>query len=85
MASDLIAGASDASNSNVTNEITLAHLLAKVVVSVVDETGNYDFKTGTSLHLLGMKNVVKVDLNALSIATVETSFANIDMYGDEAT
>ena len=85
VASDLIAGASDASNSNVTNEITLAHLLAKVVVSVVDETGNYDFKTGTSLHLLGMKNVVKVDLNALSIATVETSFANIDMYGDEAT
>lgn len=85
VASDLMAGVSDASNSDATNEITLVHLLAKVVVSVVDETGNYDFKTGTSLHLLGMKNVVKVDLNAFLATTVENSFTDIDMYGDEAT
>lgn len=83
--SDFVAGVLDNSANSAQNGVTLTHLLSKVVVSIVDETGTNDFKTGTSLHLLGMKNVATVDLTIPSAIPIEDYSSDIDMCGSEAT
>lgn len=58
--------------------LSLKHMMAKVVIHVVDETGIMDFRTA-SLSLLRMKNGVTVSLPQQSVTTIGNSVSDIEM------
>ena len=58
--------------------ISLKHMMAKVIVHVVDETGMMDFRTAV-MSLLHMKNGVTVSLPEQKVTTIENSISDIEM------
>lgn len=84
--SDLMIGTATASTADaraftraVTSiNIRLKHMMAKVIVHVVDETGMMDFRTAV-MSLLHMKNGVTVSLPEQSVTTIENSISDIEM------
>ena len=58
--------------------LSLKHMLAKVVIHVVDQTGMMDFSKVT-MQLLGMRNCVNVSLPDQTVETADNSIADIDM------
>ena len=58
--------------------LSLKHMMAKVIIHVVDETGIMDFRTA-SLSLLRMKNGVTVSLPQQSVSTIDNSVSDIEM------
>lgn len=58
--------------------ITLKHMMAKVIINIVDETGMMDFRSA-SMNLLHMKNGVTVSLPEQSVTTIENSISDIEM------
>lgn len=64
--------------------LSLKHMLAKVVIHVVDETGMMDFGQ-VNMQLLGMHNRVNVSLSQQTVETVENSIADIDMLAYNST
>lgn len=83
--SDLMIGTATASaaaraftRASTSVNITLKHMMAKVIVHVVDETGMMDFRTAV-MSLLHMKNGVTVSLPEQSVTTIENSISDIEM------
>lgn len=58
--------------------ITLKHMMAKVIINIVDDTGMMDFRAAT-MNLLHMKNGVTVSLPEQSVTTIENSISDIEM------
>lgn len=58
--------------------ITLKHMMAKVIINIVDDTGIMDFRSA-SMNLLHMKNGVTVSLPEQSVTTIENSISDIEM------
>lgn len=84
--SDLMIGTATASTAatraltraSTSINIRLKHMMAKVIVHVVDETGMMDFRTAV-MSLLHMKNGVTVNLPEQSVTTIENSISDIEM------
>lgn len=84
-ASDLMVGKTKAATTrNNTLELSLRHVLARVVIHVIDETGMHDFSTSSTM-LLRMSNTVGVDLQEQATKTVENAVADINMLKFNAT
>lgn len=64
--------------------LSLKHMLAKVVIHVIDETGMMDFDQ-VSMQLLKMRNGVSVSLAQQEVETLENSSADIDMLAYNST
>lgn len=64
--------------------LSLKHMLAKVVIHVIDETGMMDFDQVT-MELLKMRNGVSVSLAMQEVETLENSTADIDMLAYNST
>ena len=64
--------------------LSLKHMMAKVVIHIVDETGSMDFRTA-SLSLLHMKNGVSVNLAQQSVTTIDNSISDIEMMAYDIT
>lgn len=64
--------------------LTMKHMLAKVVIHVIDETGMMDFGL-VSMQLLGTHNCVNVSLSQQTVETVENSISDIDMLAYNST
>ena len=80
-ASDLMIGTATmttAATRSASMELSLKHMLARVMVNVVDETGSLDTEN-TSMRLLRMAGSVYVSLSAMKVTTVENSSLDIDM------
>lgn len=78
-ASDLMIGMASVIKTRAAEvELQLKHMMAKVVVHIVDETGAID-PDKVSIRLLGMAGTVNVNLAAMSVSTVSNSLVDIDM------
>ena len=64
--------------------LSLKHMLAKVVIHVVDETGMMDFEQVT-MQILRVRNGVSVNLAQQEVITLENSIADIDMLAYNST
>ena len=83
--SDLMIGTATASaaaraftRASTSVNITLKHMMAKVIINIVDDTGMMDFRSA-SMNLLHMKNGVTVSLPEQSVTTIENSISDIEM------
>lgn len=83
--SDLMIGTATASaaaraftRASTSVNITLKHMMAKVIINIVDDTGMMDFRSA-SMNLLHMKNGVTVSLPEQSETTIENSISDIEM------
>ena len=83
--SDLMIGTATASaaaraftRASTSVNITLKHMMAKVIINIVDDTGMMDFRSA-SMSLLHMKNGVTVSLPEQSVTTIENSISDIEM------
>lgn len=83
-ASDLMIGTAKSATRATSLTLSLQHMLAKVVIHVIDETGMHDFSSSSTM-LLRMDNAVTVDLSRQSTGIVEKSVADIDMLKYNAT
>ena len=61
-----------------TQNMQFTHMLAKIVIHIMDETGANDFKQ-CGITLRDMKNTVLVDLSKQVVTTVEDAEADIKM------
>ena len=78
-ASDLMIGtALRAQTRAVEMEFSLKHMLAKVMIHVIDETGSIDGNE-TTMTLLGMLSAVNVNLATMSVSTIDNTQMDIDM------
>lgn len=77
-ASDLMIGTITTATRSQEVRLQLRHMLAKVVVHIVDETGAID-SDNASMRLLRMAGTVNVNLSAMQVSTVENSQIDIDM------
>ncbi len=77
-ASDLMIGTMSVVTRGTEVELQFKHMLAKVVVHIVDETGAID-PDNASMRLLRMAGTVSVSLSAMQVSTVENSQIDIDM------
>lgn len=75
-ASDLMVGKAEAGD---TAGMSFTHMLAQLVIHIVDETGANDFQT-CSVKLRDVQDAVDVDLQKPSVATVADSKADITMF-----
>ena len=84
-ASDLMIGtAATASKTRAAGmELSIQHMLSKVMIHIVDETGSLDMEKMT-MRLLRMEGSVSVSLSDVSVFTVENSLLDIDMLRQEA-
>ena len=79
--SDLMLGTiqtTKAATTRSAGELPFSHVMAKIMVNVVDETGMMSFDN-TTMHLLKMNNSVEVSLSDVSATTVQETRANIRM------
>ncbi len=75
-ASDLMIGVNDPDDAE--SGMRFTHVLAQVVINIVDATGTNDFyHCGVTLY--NVKNTVSVDLSKQSVSTVEDMRGNITM------
>lgn len=74
-ASDLMMGASDINSDS---GVQLVHMLAQVVIHIVDETGSNDFEN-CGMTLREMNDAVIVDLSNHSVTTEPSSVSDIKM------
>ena len=85
-ASDLMIGKSvaTAGTRGYYNRMAFRHMLAKVAIHVVDETGRIDLKN-IKAELLSVNNSVRVDLLHQSVSTIDDSRVNIQMLSEMTT
>lgn len=79
-ASDLLVAVRGTSAGTRSSDISLSfrHMMARMVIHIVDEVGSTDFSS-VSMRLLGMNNSVDVSLATQSVSTVPESVADIGM------
>lgn len=75
--SDLMIGTLGLMRST-TQNIQFTHMLAKIVIHIMDETGANDFEQ-CGITLRDMNNTVLVDLSKQAVTTVEDAVADIKM------
>lgn len=75
-ASDLMIGVNTPDDAE--SGLLFTHVLAQVVINIVDATGTNDFYN-CSVSLYNVKNTVNVDLSKQSVSTVEEMKGNIIM------
>lgn len=85
-ASDLMIGTSAATVRTRADykPLEFRHMLSKVAIHVVDETGRIDLKN-IKAELLSVNNSVRVDLLHQSVSTINDSRANIPMLSEMTT
>ena len=84
-ASDLMIGSTGQTTRATGNEsMTLHHMLAKVAIHIVDETGRVDL-TRIGAELLDVCNSVHVDLAHQTVTSIEDARANIPMLSEMTT
>ncbi|MBQ7413902.1 MAG: fimbrillin family protein [Prevotella sp.] len=82
-ASDLMIGSLD--NSDGTNtSMTLSHLMAKVVIHIIDESGLVDMNQ-VSAELLNVFHRANIDIKKATATTIEDEVTNIRMYPEIST
>ena len=79
-ASDLMIGTATMTSKTRAASMALSmhHMLSKVMIHIVDETGALDMEKMT-MRLLRMEGTVNVSLSNMSVSTVENSLLDIDM------
>ena len=65
--------------------LSLKHLLAKLYVRVIDDTGLIDFRSDGILRLFQMKDAASVYLADQTVTTLEDSSSDITMFAYERT
>ena len=84
VASDLMIGVSRAGTRAGGSTMAFKHVMAKVTVNIMDETGSADLDS-IDITLLNLKNSVTVDLPNQQVTTVELTRADIAMLTEIAT
>lgn len=87
-ASDLMAGTmtvGSATRADNAGNLTMKHLLAKLYIRIIDDTGLIDFRTDGTLRLFDMRDAVSVYLTELRVETLPDSSSDIDMLAYERT
>lgn len=79
LASDLLVGKLEQAAKNEISSLVLRHMMTKVVISMVDETGRADLRS-IGASLLDMHGRVTVNLKEQSVNTVLLSWHTIDMF-----
>ncbi len=82
-ASDLMIGSLDNSNSTNTS-MTFSHLMAKVVIHIIDESGQVDMSQ-VSAELLNVYHCANIDIKNAAATTIEDEVTNIQMYPEMST
>lgn len=84
-ASDLMIGSTSwTTRANGDESMTFHHMLAKVAIHIVDETGRVDL-TRIGAELLDVCNSVHVDLAHQTVTSIEDARANIPMLSEMTT
>ncbi len=82
--SDLMIGSTGSVTRSGDGAMNFVHMLCKVAVHVVDETGRLDL-SGIQLELLNVNNNVEVDLLHQSVATIDNERKDIYMRTETTT
>lgn len=82
-ASDLMIGSLGNSNGTYTS-MTFSHLMAKVVIHIIDESGLVDMSQ-VSAELLNVYNCANIDIKNATATTIEDEKTNIQMYPELST
>ena len=82
-ASDLMIGSLDNSDGTYTS-MTFSHLMSKVVIHIIDESGVIDMSQ-VSAELLHVYNSANIDIKNATVKTIEETTTDIRMYPEEVT
>ena len=83
-ASDLMVGSTSQTTRAAEGGMTFQHMMAKVAIHVVDETGRVNLQA-ISAELLNVNGSVKVDLPHQTVSTIDSLRTNIPMFSEMTT